>query len=125
MNSTNKSSMVFSIVVCALAVALSADAGQSLPDSSRASIVTAKHAPIQVIPGPDGNALVTGEGQFTSTNWSGYVLSEFETRQLYFSAQATWVVPTVVFKNESALSSNWSASADFAKVRNAGASIKL
>jgi hypothetical protein len=99
--------MVFSIVVCALAVALSADAGQSLSDSSRASIAAAKHAPIQVIPGPDGNALVTGEGQFTSTNWSGYVLSEFETRQLYFTAQATWVVPTVVFKNESALSSNW------------------
>jgi peptidase A4-like protein len=104
---------VFSVLVCALAVALAgspllAEAGQSRP--SRAAITDATHAPIQVIPDSTGNALRTREGQFTSfisTNWSGYVLPEFETRQLYFAAQATWVVPTVVFKNTSAVSSNW------------------
>jgi hypothetical protein len=120
LNAINKSSIVPSIVVCALALALvasplSAVAGQSLPDSSHASIVAAKHAPIQVIPGPDGNALVTGEGQLTSTNWSGYVLPEFVTHQTYTSGQATWVVPTVVFKKQAALSSNWVGIGGFCK----------
>ena len=108
----NKSSIVPSIVVFALAVALvgsslSAGAWQSRLDSSRASFIAAKHAPVQIIRGPDGTALVSGEGQFTSGNWSGYVLPEFETRQLYFTAQATWIVPTVVFKDKAAVSSNW------------------
>jgi len=120
LNAINKSSIVPSIVVCALALALvasplSAVAGQSLPDSSRASTVAAKHAPIQVIPGPDGNALVTGEGQLTSTNWSGYVLPEFATHEVYTSAQATWVVPTVVFKKKPAVSSNWVGIGGFCK----------
>ncbi|MGB9380394.1 G1 family glutamic endopeptidase, partial [Candidatus Binatus sp.] len=61
----------------------------------------------EIIRGPDGTALVTGEATYTSTNWSGYVLPEFVTRQLYFSAQATWIIPTVVFKNKPAVSSNW------------------
>lgn len=111
MNSTNKSSILLSIGVCALALALGgsqiSDAGQSRLDAGRASIVAAKHAPVEIIRGPDGTALVTGEATYTSTNWSGYVLPEFVTRQLYFSAQATWIVPTVVFKNKPAVSSNW------------------
>jgi hypothetical protein len=120
LNAINKSSIVPSIVVFALAVALvgsslSAEAGQSRLDSSRASSVAAKHAPIVVIPGPDGNALVTGEGQFTSANWSGYVLPDFITHELYTSAQATWVVPTVVFKKKPAVSSNWVGIGGFCK----------
>ena len=102
---------MLSIGVCALALALGgspiSDAGQSRLDAGRASIVAAKHAPVEIIRGPDGTALVTGEATYTSTNWSGYVLPEFVTRQLYFSAQATWIVPTVVFKNKPAVSSNW------------------
>ncbi len=102
---------MLAIGVCALAFSLGdspiSDAGQSRLDAGRASVVAAKHAPVEIIRGPDGTALATGEGQFTSFNWSGYVLSEFETRQLYFSAQATWIVPTVSFKNEPAVSSNW------------------
>jgi hypothetical protein len=120
LNAINKSSIVPSIVVFALALALvgsslSAEAGQSRVDSSRASSVAAKHAPIVVIPGPDGNALVTGEGQFTSANWSGYVLPQFITNELYTSAQATWVVPTVVFKKKPAVSSNWVGIGGFCK----------
>src|ERR1700675_315728 len=102
-NAIHKSSIVFSIVVYALAVALVgsplfAEAGQSRP--SRVSVGAAKHAPIQVIPDPNGNALLTREGQLTSTNWSGFVLPNFATNELYTSAQATWVVPTVVFKKK-------------------------
>lgn len=120
LNSINKSSIVPSIVVFALAVALlgsslSAEAGQSRISSSRASTVAAKHAPVQIIRGPDGNALVTGEGQFTSANWSGYVLPEFVTHESYTSAQATWVVPTVVFKKKPAVSSNWVGIGGFCK----------
>ncbi|MGC1400246.1 G1 family glutamic endopeptidase [Candidatus Binatus sp.] len=112
MNSSNKSSIAFPIVICAVALALvaatlSGEAAQLRLDPSRASIVTAKHAPIQVIPDANGNALMTGEAQFISTNWSGYVLPEFITGERYVSAQATWVVPTVVFKKKSAVSSNW------------------
>ena len=120
LNAINKSSIVFSIVVYALAVALVgspllAEAGQSRRNSSRASVVAAKHAPIQVIPDPNGNALLTREGQLTSTNWSGYVLPNFATNELYTSAQATWVVPTVVFKNKPAVSSNWVGIGGFCK----------
>ena len=119
-NSYKKSSIMLSFVVLAVAVALvgsslSADAGQARLDSSRTSSVAAKHAPIVVIPGPDGNALVTGEGQFTSANWSGYVLPEFITHESYISAQATWVVPTVVFKKKPAVSSNWVGIGGFCK----------
>jgi hypothetical protein len=119
-NSYKKSSIMLSFVVLAVVVALvgwslSADAGQARLDSSRTSSVAAKHAPIVVIPGPDGNALVTGEGQFTSANWSGYVLPEFITHESYISAQATWVVPTVVFKKKPAVSSNWVGIGGFCK----------
>jgi hypothetical protein len=109
-NPSNKSSIAFPIVLCALALvaATSAgEAGQLRLDPSRASIVAAKHASIQVIPDANGNALRAGEAQFISTNWSGYVLPEFITREGYVSAQATWVVPTVVFKEKLAVSSNW------------------
>jgi len=117
LNAINKSSIVFSILVCALAVALVgspllAEAGQSRP--SRAS-VAAKHAPIQVIPDSSGNALLTREGQLTSTNWSGYVLPNFVTNEQYTSAQATWVVPTVVFNKKPAVSSNWVGIGGFCK----------
>jgi len=110
-NPTNKSSIAFPIVLCALALALvaatlSGEAGQLRLDRSHAAIV-AKHAPIRVIPDANGNALVAGEAQFISTNWSGYVLPEFITSERYVSAQATWVVPTVVFKQKLAVSSNW------------------
>ena len=107
MKAINKSSIVLFGLVVALFGSPISDAGQSRLDAGRASIVAAKHAPVEIIRGPDGTALVSGEATYTSTNWSGYVLPEFVTRQLYFSAQATWIVPTVAFKNKQAVSSNW------------------
>src|ERR1700678_1257284 len=111
-NSINRSSITFPIAVCALALALvaatlSGEAGHSRLDPGRASIVAAKHAPIEVVPDANGNALLAREAQFISTNWSGYVLADFATGEGYVSAQATWVVPTVVFKKKLAVSSNW------------------
>jgi len=111
-NAINKSSIAFPIAVCAFGVALvvatlSGKAGQARLDPGRAPVVALKHAPIQVIPDEHGNALLATEEQFTSTNWSGYVLADFLTGQDYVSAQATWVVPTVLWKNKLAVSSNW------------------
>jgi len=120
-NSISKSSIVPSIVVFALALALvgsplMAEAGQSRLDSNRAAVAGATHAPIQVIPEPStGAALRTSEGRLTSSNWSGYVLPKFATGELYTSAQATWVVPTVVFKKKPAVSSNWVGIGGFCK----------
>jgi Peptidase A4 family len=108
-NSINKSSITFPIAVLALALvaATLSGEGQSRLDPGHASIATAMHAPIQVVPDANGNALLAREAQFISTNWSGYVLPDFATGEDYVSAQATWVVPTVVFKKKLAVSSNW------------------
>jgi len=56
-------------------------------------------ATVQVLRDNNGDALRFGDRQTTlmSTNWSGYVLSKFETKQKYTSATATWIVPAVSF----------------------------
>jgi len=42
---------------------------------------------------------MTPGGQFVSSNWSGYVLPNFQTGDTYTSVQATWVVPNLPFEN--------------------------
>ena len=82
--------------------------------------VRMKHAPIKVARDKDGNPLRQIEGltaglaaaQTTSTNWSGYALPDFETKHTYTAAQATWIVPSVLFLDAPAgatveYSANW------------------
>jgi hypothetical protein len=101
-----------SVVVFALALAIATSFSPASAGQSRVSI---KHAPIQVIRDPKGNALRTREGQFASSNWSGYVLPNFQTGVTYTSAQGTWVVPTVVGNKKLAVSSNWVGIGGFCK----------
>src|SRR5579862_4050199 len=79
----------------------------SSPALAGPATALAKHAPIQVVRDSSGYAMLAREGQYTSTNWSGYVLPEFITRQQYISAQGSWLVPAVVFKKTPAVSVNW------------------
>jgi hypothetical protein len=78
------------------------------------SLFAPHHAVIHVRRDHHGNALRSGPQQalVSSTNWSGYVLPNFETGQTYTSASATWIVPTVSFADAPAgftfeLSSSW------------------
>ena len=52
------------------------------------------------------------QAQLISSNWSGYALPKFETKKVYTAAQATWIVPSVLFLDAPAgktveYSSNW------------------
>ncbi|MGH7000892.1 MAG: G1 family glutamic endopeptidase, partial [Stellaceae bacterium] len=71
------------------------------------AIVGRKHAPIEVVRDFNGDAMRTLDNQAQSTNWSGYVLPKFETKQHYTSAQATWVVPAVKSQGIESFSSSW------------------
>ncbi len=54
-----------------------------------------KHAPIHLHRNPDGSPERGLRNQFVSTNWSGYVVANYQTGLKYTSASMTWVVPTV------------------------------
>jgi hypothetical protein len=54
-----------------------------------------KHAPIQLHRNPDGSPQRGLRNQFISTNWSGYVVANYQTGVKYTSASMTWIVPTV------------------------------
>jgi hypothetical protein len=101
-----------SVVVFLLAVGIVTSCSTAHAGQSRISI---KHAPIEVLRDPKGEALLTREGQFVSTNWSGYVLPKFTTAQEYTSAQVTWRVPEVVWEGFPAISSNWVGIGGFCK----------
>ena len=99
--------VVFALVFGIGTFCSAANAGQSRIGEADRQVLVAKHAPIEVIRDPKGNALRMREGQFASSNWSGYVLPSFQTGQEYTSAQGTWIVPTVVGTKKLAASSNW------------------
>jgi hypothetical protein len=56
-----------------------------------------KHAPIQLHRNPDGSPEHGLHNQFVSTNWSGYVVANYQTGVKYTSANMTWVVPMVSY----------------------------
>ncbi len=70
-----------------------------------------KHAPIQLHRNPDGSPHRGLRNQFVSTNWSGYVVANYQTGLKYTSASMTWVVPTVRYgaSNDSTSSDEYSA----------------
>lgn len=99
--------VVFALVFAIGTFCSAAYAGQSRIGEAHRQVLGAKHAPIEVLRDPKGNALRTREGQMTSFNWSGYVLPNFQTGEEYTSAQGTWVVPTVVGNRQFSVTSNW------------------
>src|SRR5439155_16065944 len=70
-----------------------------------------KHAPIHLHRNPDGSPERGLRNQFVSTNWSGYVVANYQTGLKYTSASMTWVVPTVRYgaSNDSTSSDEYSA----------------
>jgi hypothetical protein len=93
-----------SFLICALTVAI---AGASSPAIAGQSRLGVKHAPIKVYRDENGDPLRTIDGALVNQIWSGYALPEFETGNLYTSAQATWTVPAVSYEGVEALSASW------------------
>ena len=67
----------------------------------------AKHALVEVIRDSNGRPRMTANGQYVSSNWSGYVLPSFKTGDSYTSIQATWVMPDIPFENRKHDSTQW------------------
>jgi hypothetical protein len=107
--------VVFALVFAIGSFCSAAYAGQSRIGATHRHVLVAKHAPIEVLRDPKGNALRMREGQFVSANWSGYVLPNFQTSEEYTSAQGTWVVPAVVGNKKFSVSSNWVGIGGFCK----------
>ncbi len=101
---SNKPSMLLLLMICASIVAI---VGSSSAVIAGQSMAAAKHLPVQLLRDENGDPMRTNDGQFVSENWSGYVLPEFETKQHYTAAQATWTVPEVFFQGFEAASSSW------------------
>lgn len=59
-----------------------------------------RHGIIEGVHDQTGRILHPRDLTTASTNWSGYVLPNFETGQKYTSASATWVVPSVILDPE-------------------------
>ena len=96
--------MLRSFLLCALSVAIAGAWSPAIAGQSRAG---RKHAPVEVLRDENSDPLRTFDGRLTSTNWSGYVVAEFQTKQHYTAAQATWTVPTVTYDGFEAWSSSW------------------
>jgi len=112
-------SLAILVVVFAFAVAIfapsMASAGQSSVYAKHRQTTASRHAPIEVLRDQHGDAMLTRQGEFMSSNWSGYVLPKFLTAQHYTSAQATWQVPEVIWTGALAVSANWVGIGGFCK----------
>ena len=101
-------------VACAVGLSLAVTIGMTAL-SAAAEQQTApprlKHAPVHVHRNPDGSPERGMHNQFISSNWSGYVVANYQTGRKYTSAQMTWVVPTVTYgtSNDTTSSTEYSA----------------
>src|SRR5262249_62423014 len=55
------------------------------------------HGPIQPNRNDDGTLKRGRHSEIDTSNWSGYAIANFETRQKYTSASATWTVAPVTY----------------------------
>ena len=87
-------------VACAVGLSLAATIGMtalSFAAQQQAAPARLTHAPAHLRRGLDGNLERGVRGQFISSNWSGYVVANYQTGLKYTSAQMTWIVPTVSY----------------------------
>jgi hypothetical protein len=90
----------FGAAACAVGLLLAGAIGVtafSAAAEQQPAPVRLKHAPIQLHLDPDGSPQRGLRNQFVSTNWSGYVVANYQTGFKYTSASMTWVVPTVSY----------------------------
>ena len=104
--------VTLSFVVFTLGVTLLGPSPLALAESSKA---LARFALVDVTRDPGGNPELTPEGQLVSSNWSGYVLPNFQTGDVYTSVQATWAVPEVPYENKKHDSTEWIGIGGFCK----------
>jgi peptidase A4-like protein len=85
-------------VTCAIALAAIA------PSATKSTIdpPLIVHGPIQPHRNDDGSLARGKRNEIDTSNWSGYAVAKFETGQTYLGANATWAVPTVIFKPDAA-----------------------
>jgi hypothetical protein len=101
-NSSNKLCL---LLVNAVVVAIFGASSSAFAAPRR---IPLKNAPVKLVRDNNGNPVAAfRENQFISMNWSGYVLSKFETGNHYTSASSTWVVPEVTYQGVDAVSANW------------------
>src|SRR5215472_4454067 len=72
-----------------------------------------KHAPVQLHRNPDGSPQRGLRNQFISTNWSGYVVGNYQTGVKYTSASMSWVVPAVSYGQSTDTTSSTQYSANW------------
>jgi len=100
-----KSQLVASILACVVTLAC---LGLASPSAyAESSKTLAKYALVSVVRDADGRPLMTEDGRYVSSNWSGYVLPSFKTGDTYTSVQATWIVPDVPFEKRKHDSTQW------------------
>jgi peptidase A4-like protein len=97
--------IVFGVLIIAL---LTFAAWGKVPRSE--AIAVPKHYTIQVRRRTDGRVARNLQNQIVTNNWSGYVVANFVTGQIYTSAQGTWVVPTVTYFSDPHFSAEYSSS---------------
>jgi len=114
-NASNKLPMLFSFLICAFTVAIVGASSPAIAGQARAA---AKHALIDVIRDKNGNPVPAIAGELESRNWSGYVLPKFVTKENYTSAQATWIVPEVIYDGVPSAVGNWVGIGGFCKNAN-------
>jgi hypothetical protein len=84
-----------------LAVAVLAGGALCAADAPRMA-TGRSHAPVMVHRNEDGTLTHTVAGNknrpaMETSNWSGYAVAKYQTKQTYTSASATWTVPSVTF----------------------------
>ena len=115
MNSFNKTSMLFLLLTCALAIGIEIVASPRLAIAGKPR-ADARYAPIEFLRGQIGNAVPAVAKQLTSMNWSGYVVPTFQTKMKQFTvAQATWILPEVFFDGLDSASLTWLGIGGFCK----------
>ncbi len=103
-------------LVCAFTIAIAGAFSSAIAGSAQP---VARH-PIKLIRDAKGDPIRRNTGEFESTNWSGYVLPKFMTGEDYTAAQATWIVPQVLFDGIPSASSSWVGIGGFCKNKKCG-----
>ncbi len=85
---------LLSLLVAAIAIALVTDRSDPMSPQTLSEL---RHAPVQVLRGSDGRVARGLRNQAETKNWSGYILTKFDSGETYTSAQGTWSVPAVTY----------------------------
>lgn len=98
------------VVLVAILVALGPSVPARIGGGGSTARGTIRHGIMRPHRNADGSIVHTRELAGETTNWSGYVVSKFNSGTPYTAAQGSWVVPSVTYGGTTASeedSSNW------------------